>query len=112
MNTIDSIEIQSWHFLAVLLALFLGMLKTDIINMIRSLIIIKEQRALEGRDVLLQSPITGDWRPVTIVSYRVPIPFVRSGGVIVSHHDENGKSYPEKVSFDNWKIFRIRVPSD
>lgn len=112
MSAVNSIEVQSWHLLAVLLALFVGVLKTDIVNMIRSLIIIKEQRGLEGKDVLLQSSITGDWNPITVVSYRAPIPFVRGGGVIIKHHDQNGKKYPEKVSFSNWKTFRIRILSE
>lgn len=100
-------EIESWHVIAFFITIILGIFKNEIKNMVWSILQLEEKGFSEGQEIQILSP-SGAWDSVTIINYCNEIPFIKSGGVIVMHKDDNEKKYQEKISFNNWKQLRKR----
>ena len=101
-------ELQAWHILVMFFTIVLSIFKTDISNIIKFSVMIHEQKALVGKIVLLLNP-SGVWTKATINEYVNEIPFIRAGGVFVTHDDTELGNPQEKISLSNWQTQRIRV---
>lgn len=99
--------LEQWHIIVIFFTIVAGIFKAEVVSAVNAFITIIEQRKYRGCEAQLLGP-DGSWERIKIVSYQQEIPFVRSGGVLVRHIDEQGQVSQEKFSFDNWKIQRIR----
>lgn len=110
MSDIKQFVVQEWHVFALFLTIVSGIFKSEIASALSGIVIILEQRKYVGQTVQLQAP-DGAWNTVKIISYHYEIPFLRSGGVLLSHQESNGDYVREKIGFNNWKSLRIRTQS-
>ena len=103
----DGFVVREWHIVVLVFTLVLNLVKAEISSALNSLVLIYEQRGLIGKTVLLLAA-DGSWKTVKIDHYQGEIPFVRSGGVFISHCEQDNY-IQEKISFNNWKGQRIRM---
>ena len=101
--------LQEWHILVLFMTLVISIVKTDIVKALNSLVLVLEQRKMVGKKVLLHSGVDGSWKEIRIESYQIQIPFIRSGGVFISHLGCEIESNQEKMSFETWMGQRIRT---
>lgn len=99
--------LEQWHIIVIFFTIIAGLFKAEVVCAVNAFITIIEQRKYRGCNAQLLGP-DGSWQQINIESYQQEIPFIRSGGVLVLHKDENGQITQEKFSFENWKAQRIR----
>ena len=98
--------VEAWHLMAVFATIVIGIFKQDISLTVTAYMTVSAQKHLLGQTIEIQSP-TGDWEQVTLVEFRVPVPFIKRGGVFVEHQ-VNGNRLTEKITYDAWHHLRIR----
>jgi hypothetical protein len=102
--------IQEWHVVVLFFSLVATAIKVDIINAINNFVMVRNQKKLKGKFILLLGA-DGTWNEVRILDFHYAIPLFKSGGVLIAHGDSRTGYLQETVSFQHWKSQRIRISS-
>jgi hypothetical protein len=99
--------LKEWHIISAIGLIVVSIFKSDIKLMIDAFITRYEQSHFVGRTIQIQSG-SGEWEGRFVERYCLPMPFIRGGGIILSHMVDD-VSYKETISFPNWAQLRIRL---
>ena len=108
MEELTGAQLELWHLVVFASTVVIGMFKQEISFFFQSFLLLWHKPYTEGTNVQLISP-SGEWGDVTIVEYRIEIPFFKKGGVVICHQQEDGVKHLERISLANWKMMRTRV---
>lgn len=109
--TVDSLKdfkLEMWHVVLFMITVMIGIFKQEITAFVQSSLLIWRKPFNEGSVVQIITP-SGDWGDVTIMEYRLEIPFIRKGGVVVHYVEADGEEHKERISLAHWKDIRVRV---
>lgn len=100
-------DIQAWHVVTFFLTFIVGIFKDEIKNMAWSILQLCKKKFAKGQEIQILNS-SGTWNNATIIGYHLEIPFIKSGGVVVTHIDENEHEHEEVILFNTWKQLRKR----
>lgn len=104
----EDFVLKQWHVVTAIGITLVSLFKSDVSIMIKAYITRYEQRSLLGKTIHIHGN-SGNWEIYTMDAYILPIPFIRAGGVVVSHQNEAGETIRETFSYASWACQRVRV---